>query len=139
MKLISELNTFEAEVINIYNKDEINVVKFNLKTTTILMMSLELPANIKLGTRVSLGVKPSHVSLTKDENILISHSNKLLSKITNIIEGEVLCIVEVSFEDYKIESLLTKQDFLKMNLKKGENILVLINSSELYIKEVFDV
>jgi len=133
------LNSIKAIVSKITGNQELNILEFDFKGTLLSMMALELPSNIKVGTTVVLGAKPSHITIAKDMNIEISYSNKLQSKIVDLIEGEFLCNVIMCSDETKIESLITKKTMLAMNLKKGDKVVTLIKSSELFIKEVLDV
>jgi len=133
------LNSIKAVVTNIQGNQELNIVEFDFNGTCLSMMALELPSNIKVGTQVILGAKPSHITIAKDINIEISYSNKLQTKIVDLIEGEFLCNVIMCSGETKIESLITKKTMLAMELKKGDQVVTLVKSSELFIKEVLDV
>lgn len=133
---MQELNSIEAEVKQIHNYDGVNVVEFSFGDTTLDMMSLELPKNIKKGTKVILGMKPSHVTIAKSYSLEISYSNRLKTTIVNINEGKLLCDVIVSCNDARIEALITKRSKENMHLKIGDRVTTLIKSSELFIKEV---
>ena len=133
------LNNIKAVVTNIQSSDELNIVEFDFNGTTLSMMALELPSQIKVGTQVILGAKPSHITIAKDKNIEISYSNKLETKIIDLIQGELLCNIIMCTGETKIESLITKKTMLKMQLKKNDQVITLIKSSELFIKEVMNV
>jgi len=133
------LNDIQAVVTNIQGNQELNIVEFDFHGTTLSMMALELSNKINIGSQVILGAKPSHVTIAKDINLEISYSNKIASKILDILEGEFLCSIIMGVHGSKIESLLTKKTLHKMNLKKNDDVVTLIKSSELFIKEVLDV
>ncbi|NQY95497.1 MAG: transporter [Campylobacteraceae bacterium] len=133
------MNNIKAVVTNIQSSDELNIVEFDFNGTTLSMMALELPSQIKVGTQVILGAKPSHITIAKDKNIEISYSNKLETKIIDLIQGELLCNIIMCTGETKIESLITKKTMLKMQLKKNDQVITLIKSSELFIKEVMNV
>ena len=133
------LNNIKAVVTNIQGNKELNILEFDFNGTPLSMIALELPQEIKIGTKVILGAKPSHITIAKDKNIDISYSNKLETKIIDLVEGEFLCSIIMCTGDTKIESLITKKSLLKMQLKKEDEVITLIKSSELFIKEVFDV
>lgn len=130
------LNNIKAIVKRINNYDGVNIVEFDFNGTTLSMMSLELSDKTKEGCSVILGAKPSHITLAKDFNIKISYSNKIKTIITKIIKGKLLSSVIVSINNSQIESLLTTQAIEEMELKVGEEVVTLINSSELFIKEI---
>ena len=132
------LNSIKAKVKQIHNYDGVNVVEFDFDGTTLDMMGLELPPKIEIGTKVILGVKPSHVTIAKSYSLDVSYSNRLKANIINIDEGKLLCNVIMSCNDARIESLITKRSKNNMHLKIGDKVTTLIKSSELFIKEVLN-
>lgn len=132
------MNNIKAIVNKIHHVDGLNIVEFDFDSIILSMMSLELSSNIKVGTSVILGAKPSHITIAKDINIEISYSNRLQTKIVDITEGKLLCTVVMSYQESKIESLITKKSLEKMNLQVGDDVVTLIKSSELFIKEVIN-
>lgn len=131
-----EVNSILAQTKQIHNYDGVNLVEFDFDGMTLSMMSLELPNNIEIGTKVILGVKPSHVTIAKSYALEVSYSNKIRTVISDIKEGELLCSVIMSCNDTRIESLITKRSKENMHLKVGDKVATLIKSSELFIKEV---
>lgn len=132
------INSINARVKQINSYDGVNVVKFNFNESTLSMMGLELPSGIKEGTKVILGVNPSHVTIGKSYNLEVSYSNKIKANIIDIIEGQLLCNVIMFCNNTKIESLITKRTKDNMHLKIGDKVTVLIKSTELFIKEIIN-
>lgn len=132
------LNSISAIVKKINSYDGVNVVDFDFNNKTISMMGLELPEKIKIGTKVLLGVKPSHVTIAKSYNLEVSYSNKIKANIIDIIEGKLLCNVIMFCNDTKIESLITKKTKDNMHLRVGDKVTVLIKSTELFIKDIIN-
>ena len=132
------MNSIKAIVNKIHHVDGLNIVEFDFDSIILSMMGLELSSNIKIGTSVILGAKPSHITIAKDINIEISYSNRLPTKIIDINRGQLLCTVVMLYKEAKIESLITKKSLEKMNLQIGDDVVTLIKSSELFIKEVIN-
>ncbi len=130
------LNNIEAIVKKIDNFDGVNIVEFDFKGIKLSMISLELSSSIKIGTKVILGVKPSHITLAKDLSGKISASNNFETTITSIELGQLLCVVNMEVLNTHFESLITVNSVNRMNLKMGDKITVLIKAGELFIKEV---
>jgi molybdopterin-binding protein len=130
------LNKIKATVKNINNYDGVNIVEFDFNNIKLSMISLELSSKIQIGTSVILGVKPSHITLAKNLSGQISASNNFETTITNIEEGKLLAVVNMEVFDTHFESLITVNSVQRMNLKKGDNITVLIKAGELFIKEL---
>ena len=132
------INSINVSVKQINSYDGVNVVEFDFNNYILSMMGLELPPGIKEGTKVILGVKPSHVTIAKSYNLEVSYSNKIKAKIIDIIEGQLLCNVIMFANNTKIESLITKKTKDNMHLKVGDKVTVLIKSTELFIKEIIN-
>ena len=130
------MNYIVATISQIQSVDNINIVSFTHGLQTLKMMSLELNDSFKLGDKVRLGAKSSNISLSKSFDAQLSISNQLPSKILSLDMGELLCRVTLSFSDTQLESIITKDSALRMNLQKDDDVLVLIKSSELSIMEV---
>ena len=134
----NQLNSIKTKVKKIHNHDEINIVDFDFDGTTLDMMGLELPSGIQKGTKVILGVKPSHVTIAKSYNLEISYSNRIKARVIDVIEGELLCNIIMSNNKTTIESLITKKIKENMHLKVGDRVTILIKSSEIFIKEILN-
>lgn len=132
------MNNIIAFVEEIHNNENLNVVKFNLEDIKFTMMSLELNSNIKVGTKVSLGFKASHVAIAKNLKGEVSFSNIILAKIVEIDIGKILASIKLEIKGFIISSIITSQSAKRMNLKQNDEVQVIIKASELYINEVCD-
>ncbi|MCT7648501.1 TOBE domain-containing protein [Aliarcobacter butzleri] len=127
-----------AKVSKINSLDNLNIVEFDFFGKTLKMMSLGLNSDIQIGTKVNLCVKPTNVAIAKNLSGEISLSNQLFATIENIENGELLSSILLKIEDCYLESIITKDSSSKMNLKKNDNVLVLIKASNLSIEEVLN-
>ena len=125
-----------ATVSKIQNCDSLHIVKFECYTQTLSMMSLDLSSNIKIGTKVKLVVKPSHIAIAKNFSGDVSYSNRLDSTIKSIENGKLLSSIKLSFFDTLLESIITLESSQKMNLQVGDKVTAFIKASELSIAEV---
>jgi len=130
------MNNKKKIVKKIDNYDGVNIVEFDFNGIKLSMISLELNSQIQAGTKVILGVKPSHITLAKNLSGQISASNNFETTITNIELGKLLSVVNMEVFDTNFESLITVNSVNRMNLKVGDKITVLIKAGELFIKEV---
>jgi len=130
------MNYIYAKVSSIQESNNITIVSFEAGETNLKMMSLSLNTNIKVGTKVKLGVKASSIALCKNLSGMISISNKLDCSVASIREGDLLCSIKLSFNETTLESITTKDSALNMEIKQGENIIALIKASELSILEI---
>ena len=130
------MNTIKASVSNIQSVDNLSIVTFQVDGTQMQMMSLGLNTPIKIGSKVLLGVKSSNVLIAKDLSGMLSASNQLTCRVESVNNGELLSSIKLTFGDETIQSAITKNSSLKMNLLVGDEVLAIIKSSELSILEV---
>ncbi len=130
------MNYIKAEISAIDSIGTINLVHFKVQTEVMKMISLELDQSLKVGTHVHLGAKATNIAIAKTFSGELSISNQLSSVITSLQMGELLCSVKFDFLGTSLESIITKDSAMKMNLKEGDAITALIKSSELSIVEV---
>ncbi|HIP13340.1 MAG TPA: transporter [Arcobacter sp.] len=125
-----------ATISDIKNCDSLHIVEFIFHSQTLSMMSLELNENIKIGTKVKLAIKSSHISLAKNFNGDVSFENKLPTKVISIENGELLSSVTLSVFDTTLEAITTRKSIENMDLKVEDNITAFIQMSELSIVEI---
>ncbi|RBQ31654.1 transporter [Arcobacter sp. FW59] len=127
-----------ARVKSIQNKDNLNIVEFDFHNNTFKMMSLDLSSNLQIGSKVELLVKPTNIVISKNHIEDISLSNQTLAIITDIQNGELLSSIKLKIEDTTLESIITKESSIRLNLKKDDEINILIKASDLSINRVLN-
>ena len=132
------MNCIVATITKIENVDNLNIVTFDFFGITLSMMSLELSADIAVGKKVNLTVKPSHIALAKDFSGIVSYSNQIKSTITTMDNGILLCSIELLSKGIVLEAIITKASAIKMDLQVGDEVTIMIKASELSIVEVLD-
>jgi molybdopterin-binding protein len=132
------MNSITATISDIKSIQNLNIIEFDFGGEKLSMMSLDLLPDIKIGKRVLLVVKPTHVSIAKDLNAVVSFSNVLASRVVGIDNGTLLSSVVLKIKDIELESIIRVERSLSMDLKVGDEVSVLIQDSELSIREVLD-
>ena len=130
------MNTIVAEIKEIKSVDNLNIVKFYFAGTTLSMMSLELDENVKVGAKVKLITKPTHVAIAKDFSGEVSYSNQLDAKIIHVENGELLSSIKIQIWETTLESIITKDSSERMNLHVGDSVTAFIKANELSIVEI---
>ena len=130
------MSSLIARVSKIQNCESLHIVHFECYGETLSMMSLDLNEDIKIGTKVKLVVKASHIAIAKNFSGDVSYSNKLDSTIESIENGELLSSIKLSFFDSILESIITLTSSKKMDLKVGDKVTAFIKASELSIADV---
>ncbi len=130
------MNELKAIVFDIQGMDNLNIIQFDYCGVILTMMGLELP-NIKIGSKVVLSVKPTHVSIAKNFNGTISLNNIIKTKIIELTNGQLLSSILLELKDGTIiQSIITNNSSKRMNLKVDDEVMILVKASELFIKEV---
>jgi len=130
------MNTLMATVTKIDTIDNLNIVKFDFSDQTLIMMSLDLSDDIKIGTKVKLITKPSYIAIAKEFSGMLSYSNQLKAKIIELENGKLLSSVKLQIEEFVLESIITFESSKKMDLKVGDEVTAFIKASELSILKV---
>lgn len=130
------MSSIIATVTQIDNCDSLHIVKFDCHNQTLSMMSLDLTDKIKIGTKVKLVIKPSHIAIAKNFSGEVSYSNKLDTIINSIENGQLLSSVKLDFFDTTLESIITLNSSQRMGLKVGDKVTAFIKASEISIGEV---
>lgn len=133
------MSSLIATVKTIQNCDTLHIVKFECNSQTLSMMSLELDDEIKVGSKVRLVIKPTHIAIAKNFNGEVSYSNKLNCTILSCENGQLLSSIKLKYFDTILESIITVDSSKRMDLKVGENVTAFIKASEISIGEmIFD-
>jgi len=132
------MSAIRAVISGIESEKNLNIVTFTFGSHQLCMMSLDLSGDMKIGKKVLLEAKPSHIAIGMGRCEDISYSNKLPCKITAIKRGRLVSVVALACEDTYLESIITTRSVEKMRLREGAEVSAYIKASELSIKEVCD-
>ena len=127
-----------AIVKSIRTHQNLNIVEFDFMNTVLKMMSLDLNKNVQVGKKVELLFKPTSVSISKGLLGDISLSNRIIATIENLENGELLSSILLKTGDFTLESIITKDSSLAMNLQKNDAVTALIKASDVSISKVLD-
>jgi len=132
------MSKIKAIITRIESVESLNIVTFDFYGTMLKMMSLDLSEEIEVGRKVTLAVKPSHIAIAKEFSGMVSYSNQLKATIHSCDNGKLLSSIKLRIEDVMLESIITLESVLKMDLKAGDEITAMIKASELSIVDVLD-
>ena len=127
-----------ATIKKINSIDNLNIVEFDFNGLTLKMMSLDLNADVQVGKKVKLSVKPTNISIAKNLIGEISLSNQIVATIENLENGQLLSSVSLKVHNTLLESIITVDSSKRMNLQIGEVVTILIKASNLSIGEVLN-
>jgi len=130
------MSSLIAIVSSIENCDNLHIVKFDFHGESLSMMSLDLSESIEVGVAVKLIIKPSHIAIAKDFSGEVSYSNRLETTISSCQNGKLLTSIKLKLFDATLESIITLNSSLKMNLQVGDKVTAFIKASEISIGEI---
>lgn len=133
-----QMNRLEVTIKEIQNSDCIHLTTLDYKGSELHMLSLELSKDLKVGQRVAVTTKATHISLAKNFIDNISCSNQFLVKVKEIKKGELVSVVKVDFNGTSLESVITTKALQKVNIEKNDEVIMLVKSSEISILELLD-
>ena len=126
------MNKLNARVTSIKTKDSINLIKLKSNEIILTLLTLDLPSNIKENSEVIALFKESEVVISKSESEgNISISNRIKGKILQINRGEIVSIIKIKTKIGDIDSMITTDSSLRLNLKVNDEIFALIKSNEM--------
>ena len=131
------MNKLEAKVTSIDSLENLTIVQFKFKETTLSMMSLGL-SNIKIGSKVFLNVNSSHIAIAKNLKGEISLSNQFECTIQKLTKGELLSSLILNYQGSLLTSIITTNSLIRMNLRQNDKIIALIKASDLSIQEIIE-
>jgi len=132
------MSLINATITEIQSVDSLNIVSFDFSGVPLKMMSLDLNNEMQVGRGVTLNVKPFYITIVKDFYGDISYSNKLNAVVKSCEDGELLSSVKLRVNGVVFESIITKELALEMELKVGDNVIVMIKANDLSIQEVIN-
>ena len=130
------MNQINAFVHDIQSVENLNIVTFSVNYHVLKMMSLDLNKKIQKDDQVVLTCKPTSVAIAKNISGELSYSNQLKVTIKSINRGELLSVLELAFDEFTIESIITTESQKRMQLSANEEVIALIKSSDLSIERV---
>ncbi|MCW8822312.1 MAG: TOBE domain-containing protein [Sulfurovum sp.] len=130
------MSHIKAIITQIDTVDNLNIVKFDFYGYSLKMMSLGLTDDITVGKEVILGIKPTHIAIGKGFSGLVSYSNQIKAKIISCEKGKLLSSLKLSVEDVVLESIITLESTIAMDLKVDDDVTMMIKASELSILKV---
>jgi len=127
------MNQLKATITQIESIDNLNLLTLSCRTQTIKILTLELNPNLKVGSSVKLSIKSTDIAIAKNSNGMLSYTNQLKAKITQLNNGKLLSSIRLDIEGFGLESVIMLDSSLKMGLRVGDEIVVLLNSNNISI------
>lgn len=131
------MSRLEASITDIQSEDSLHIITCAFETTNISLVTLELNQNLHIGSKIVLGIKPTHIAIGKEKIDMISYTNQIKTTIDSIDEGKLLSSISlITNNNQTLESIITTNSLKRLNLQKGDKVVAFIKASEISIMEV---
>jgi len=130
------MNQITAQVQEMQSVQNLNILTLTCKETPLKMITLDFNEIITKNSRVVLTCKPVSVAIGKDIQGELSFSNRLHVKIISLEVGQLLCALQLQFGAFVLESVITTDAQKRMQLQIGDEVIALIQSTDLSIAKV---
>jgi molybdopterin-binding protein len=126
----------EVVISKIEVYEDLHIVYGTFHAHTLVMVSLELDADIVVGKTVVFSIKPTHVAFGKEIAGDFSFSNILPAKVYSLEDGARLSAVTLEVEGVMLESIITMAAKEHMHLVVGDSVSIMIKASEFSMRGV---
>ena len=106
-----------------------------LAMTALLIDAPVNPGWLKQGNQIYAVFKETEVSVAKDFSGKISLRNKLPCTVEKIERGELLSIIHLAFNDYKMQSAITTRSVDMLELQPGDDVTAMIKANEITLMQ----
>ena len=130
------MNQLSATVTDIQKSDNLSIVSFEAYGQALHMVSLELDDSLVIGSEVTLSAKATKIALAKNIDSELSISNQIDVTVESINNGLLLGSIKLRFGEALLESIITRESSVRMNLQAKEKLTALIQASDLSILKI---
>jgi molybdate transport system regulatory protein len=99
--------------------------------SALLIESALQPQWLQKGNAVDVVFKETEVSLAKGLSGLISMRNRMVCKVLQVNQGELLSNVKLQFQNVEITSAITTRSVNSLQIKVGDEIEALVKANEI--------
>ncbi len=129
------MNRLEGEILEIKEYDGLSLIKtiVSQEVVQIVVISDERDrAFLNIGNRVELNFKETEIILSKNE-FQISVENKLKCKIKKIVNGSLLSQVEVDYNGFVLNAVISTTSSQSLGFIIGDDIWIYLKANDILI------
>lgn len=135
------MNRLRGHIADVETCGSMSRVEVDISGTLLSAYVLETPETcsyLRSGYRVDMLVKETEVSLARDLHGQISIGNRFPAIVREIKVGQLLAQIALDFQGMTVTAVIGARALRELALQPGEEVLVLIKSTELTLAEVAD-
>jgi len=129
----NKMNKLPGVITNIQQSGAILLVDADVNGqvfSALLIESASQPEWLKVGNTVDLVFKETEVSLAKNLSGQISLRNRMKCVVQEIVRGDLLCKIKMSFQNNTIYSAITTRSVDAFHLAVGDEVEALVKANE---------
>jgi len=127
------MNLLPARLLELREHEGVSLFRFEALGRELLMIGLEPPRGVVAGMELRLGIKATHLILSRRLPEGMTLFNALPVRCHAIDRGELLASVALVCEGHALEAILPIPSLEKMGLEEGETLYALFQAAELSI------
>lgn len=128
------MNILLGNITEITTEGSLSLVKLKVKNAVLTSIVIDTPKTapyLKIETEIKILFKETEVILAKNSTGIISLQNKIDCIVYSFEKGELLCKIILTFGDYKIASVITRNAFDQLNIQENAEITAMIKTNEI--------
>jgi len=125
------MNTLAARITHKERVEPLHLLRCAVGTQSMTMLSLQIEPTLNVGMHVILSVKSTDIMLSKHNDISLSVGNRLQARVTGVRNGTLLSSITLDVEGMALESIMTLQASLQLELHVNDAVTVLIKESDI--------
>lgn len=129
------MNILKAKVLDIFYKDDIAMIKLDVKDEifNVLMLDFNSLDHLKPNSCVELLFKEHELSFG-ELNTKISIENAFKAKLIRIKKGEILWHLFFDFKGFLISSIISAKKAKELNLNENEEKLCFVKANDIILR-----
>lgn len=128
------MNKLKGIVASVESSGEIRLIGVLVEGDLFSIVVIEDKENtLEIGRQVFLLFKETEVAIAKDFNGKISLRNQLKGKVEGIEKGKILSEISLNYKGNIINSIITTNAVLDLDLKEGDQATAFVKTNELMI------
>lgn len=127
------MNKLKGKIAAIDSSDHLSIIRVDVDGdmfSSIVLEGKKGPSNYKVKDSVTLLFKETEVGLAKNLSGMISLRNRFKGRIKKIDKGPILAKITLIYKDQTIESIISAQSAVQMQLKDKEEVEWLVKTNE---------
>ncbi len=132
------MNRLEGIIESIKVCDKLSLVNIKMRSTMFSVLVIDTPSTatyLKERDSVQLIFKETAIIIAKDKFQRVSLENKIAGRIKSIVLGELLSKLTLETDEGNVVSIITTNSAQELQLQKGDEVLAMVKTNEVMLKE----